>query len=200
VSARLVMLFAAATLSLLSFKAMAVDVSSAVLRVDYPSLLPISRFDRQQDDFAFAGAALADEDNNTTGSFLGHVYETKTVATTPEEAEAALGEILNSGTKLVVILARTEELLRLTDQAAEAGALVFNAANADTSLRDDQCRANLLHIAPSNAMNADAVAQFAMWKRWSDWFLVSGGNAEGQVIADAYRRSAGKTDRQETVK
>lgn len=191
-SARLVTLFVAATLSLLSFKAMAVDVDSAVLRVDYPTLLPISRYDRQQDDFAFAGAALADEDNSTTGSFLGHTYNTKTVATTPEEAEAALGEILSSGIKLVVILARTEELLRLTDQAAEAGALVFNAANADTSLRDDQCRANLLHIAPSNAMNADAVAQFAMWKRWDDWFLVSGGNPEGQVVADAYRRSAEK--------
>ncbi|MEM7043603.1 MAG: ABC transporter substrate-binding protein [Pseudomonadota bacterium] len=171
---------------------MAIDVKSAVLRVDYQTLLSISRYDRQQDDFGFAGAALADEDNSTTGSFLGHTYETTTVATTPEEAEAALGEILSSGIKLVVILARTEELLRLTDQAAETGALVFNASNADTTLRNDQCRANLLHIAPSNAMNADAVAQFAMWKRWDDWFLVSGGNPEGQVIADAYRRAATK--------
>ncbi|MEM9439590.1 MAG: ABC transporter substrate-binding protein [Pseudomonadota bacterium] len=177
---------------LFSSGATAVDVNSAVLRVDYPSLVPISRYDRRPDDLGFAGAALADEDNSTTGSFLGHTYDTKTVATTPEEAEEALGDILSGGAKLVVILARTEELLRLTDQAAESGALVFNATNADTTLRSEQCRANLLHIAPSNAMNADAVAQFAMWKRWSDWFLLSGGNPEGQIIADAYRRSAAK--------
>ncbi|MEL6965497.1 MAG: ABC transporter substrate-binding protein, partial [Pseudomonadota bacterium] len=190
--ARLVTLLIAATIPLFSSGAVAVDVHSAVLRVDYPSLVPISRYDRRPDDLGFAGAALADEDNSTTGSFLGHTYDTKTVATTPEEAESALDEILSTGVKLVVILARTEDLLRLTDQAAQSGALVFNATNADTALRSEQCRANLLHIAPSNAMNADAVAQFAMWKRWSDWFLLSGGNPEGQVIADAYRRSAVK--------
>ncbi len=181
------MLFCMATSS-----AYAVDVKAAVLRIDYPTLLPISRYDLRPDDLGFAGAALADEDNSTTGGFLGHKYETLQVSASPEEADAALGRLLEDGIALLVILARTDDLLRLTDQAQEAGALVFNAANEDTALRDDQCRENLLHVAPSNAMNADAIAQFAVWKRWQDWFLLAGSNPEDQVIAEAYRRAAAK--------
>ncbi|MEM9577887.1 MAG: ABC transporter substrate-binding protein [Pseudomonadota bacterium] len=172
--------------------AQAIDVKAGVLRVDYPSLLPISRYDLRPDDLGFAGAALADQDNGTTGGFLGHTYETVTVAVAPEEADAALDALLQDGIELIVLDARGEDVLRLTDKAAEAGALVFNAGSGDTTLRDDQCRANLLHVAPSHAMLADAVAQFAVWKRWTEWFLISGSNPEDVAIAEAFRKSARK--------
>jgi ABC transporter substrate binding protein (PQQ-dependent alcohol dehydrogenase system) len=48
----------------------------------------------------------------------------------------------------------------------------------------------VLHITPSNAMRADAVAQFASVKRWKRWFLVHGSNDVDRVMADEYRRSA----------
>ncbi|WP_298922142.1 ABC transporter substrate-binding protein [uncultured Roseobacter sp.] len=172
--------------------AFAIDVKAAVLRVDYPVLLPISRYDLRPDDLGFAGAALADEDNGTTGSFLGHTYETVTRAVTPEDAEMALGALLDQGIRLIVVQSNGDDLARLTDQAAAAGALVFNASAPDIALRDDQCRANLLHIAPSNAMNADAVAQFAVWKKWDEWFLISGSNPEDVALAEAFRKSARK--------
>ncbi len=172
--------------------ALAIDVKAAVLRIDYPTLLPISRYDLPPADLGFAGAALADEDNGTTGGFLGHTYETTTVAVSPEEADAAMAQILADGIKLVVILSRTEDLLRLTDQAAAAGALVFNARAADNALRDDACRGNLLHTAPSHGMMADAVAQFAVWKKWTDWFLISGSNPQDIALAEAYRKAARK--------
>lgn len=172
--------------------AWAIDVKAAVLRIDYPTLLPISRYDLPPADLGFAGAALADEDNGTTGGFLGHTYETATVAVPPEEADAAMAQILADGIKLVVIQSRTEDLLRLTDQAAEAGALVFNARAADNTLRDDACRGNLLHTAPSHGMMADAVAQFAVWKKWTDWFLIAGSNPQDVALAEAYRKAARK--------
>ncbi|WP_299403209.1 ABC transporter substrate-binding protein [uncultured Roseobacter sp.] len=172
--------------------AWAIDVKAAVLRIDYPTLLPISRYDLPPADLGFAGAALADEDNGTTGGFLGHTYETATVAVPPEEADAAMAQILADGIKLVVVQSRTEDLLRLTDQAAEAGALVFNARAADNALRDDACRGNLLHTAPSHGMMADAVAQFAVWKKWTDWFLIAGSNPQDIALADAYRKAARK--------
>ena len=172
--------------------AQAVDVRAAVLRIDYQDLLPISRYDLKPADLGFAGAALADEDNNTTGGFLGHVFETELVAAAPEEADAALEAILDRGVRLLVVLANAEDLLRLTDIADEAGALVFNALSPDTGLRDGNCRGNLLHVAPSRAMNADAVAQFAVWKNWRDWFLLAGSNPADVALADAYRRAAEK--------
>lgn len=179
-------------LSMAVSAAQAVDVRAAVLRIDYQDLLPISRYDLKPDDLGFAGAALADEDNNTTGGFLDHAFETELVAVAPEEVDAALEAILDRGVRLLVVLAKAEDLLRLTDIADEAGALVFNALSPDTDLRDGSCRANLLHIAPSRAMSADAVAQFAVWKNWRDWFLLAGSNPADVALADAYRRSAEK--------
>lgn len=172
--------------------AFAIDVKAAVLRVDYPTLLPISRYDLPPEDLGFAGAALADQDNGTTGGFLGHTYTTSTMAAAPDGADQALADILADGTRLVVIQARKDDLLRLTDQAAAAGALVLNARAADDALRDYECRGNLLHIALSHAMKADAVAQFAVWKKWTEWFLIAGSNPQDIALAEAFRRSAAK--------
>ena len=169
----------------LTVPAFALDVKAAVLRIDYQRLLPISRYDLRPDDLGFAGAQLADEDNGTTGTFLGHTYETTTVAVPPEEADAALETLLSDGIKLIVVMAEADDLLRLSDAAAEAGALVLNASAPDVALRDDACRANLLHIAPSTQMLTDAVAQYTIWKDWKDWFLIAGSNPADVELADA---------------
>ncbi len=171
---------------------LALDVAAAVLRIDYPRLLPISRYDLVPEDLGFAGADLADMDNGTTGSFLGHTYATTKVAVPPDQADAALDQLLADGIRLIVVMADSRDLLRLTDRAAEAGALVLNASAPDVALRSQNCRATLLHIAPSNLMLADAVAQFSVWKRWDEWFLISGSNYEDTSLAEAYRRAARK--------
>ncbi len=170
----------------------AAEVRAAVLRVDYPALLPISRYDLRPEDLGFAGAKLADEDNSTTGAFLGHSYETLSVTSTAEEAGAQMKSLLDQGIRLFVVLAREPVLLALSDQAAEAGGLVFNAVTPDTDLRSAECRANLLHIAPSYAMMADAVGQFAVWKKWPRWFLIYGSNPADLALAEAYRHTAQK--------
>ncbi|MCA0997175.1 ABC transporter substrate-binding protein [Alloyangia pacifica] len=185
-------LLAAAALALWAPVAQAVEVKAGVLRVDYPALLPISRYDLRAEDLDFAGAQLADEDNATTGAFMGHSYETVTAAVAPEEALAALEEMLASGIRYIVVDARGEEMLALAGRAAEAGALVVNAAAPEVTLRGADCRANLLHVAPSDAMAADAVAQFAIWKKWPRWVLVSGSNPADRALAEAYRRAARK--------
>jgi ABC transporter substrate binding protein (PQQ-dependent alcohol dehydrogenase system) len=192
VSKRIVPLLAAACLAVIAGGAEAVDVRAGVLRVDYPALLPISRYDLRPDDLAFAGAVLADEDNATTGRFMGHSFETTALAVPPEGATEALAGLLDDGVRYIVVDAMGEELAALSDQAAEAGALVFNARAADVDLRSESCRANLLHIAPSYAIQAEAVAQFAVWKQWKRWLLVSGSNPADRALAEAYRHAARK--------
>lgn len=176
----------------LAGQAGALDIRAAVLRVDYQMRLPISRLEIRPDDLGFAGGRLADADNNTTGSFLGHRYETVFRATPPEGADATLDEILAQGISFVVVLAQEEDLLRLADRAAAAGALVFNAEAPDMALRDDACRGNLLHTATSYQQQADAVIQFAIWKKWSRLVLVSGSNPADVEMAEAYRRAVRK--------
>ncbi|MBY6047224.1 ABC transporter substrate-binding protein [Vannielia litorea] len=169
----------------------AVEMRSAVFRIDYPRLAPISRFDEVPEDLGFAGAVLATEDNMTTGAFLGHSYEIETVSVPPEGADVAFKALLEAGHETIVVLAESEDLLRLADMAGPE-VLILNAAAVGTSLRDADCRANTLHIAPSDAMKADAVAQFAVWKKWPEWLLIHGSNPADLALAEAYRRSAAK--------
>ena len=41
-------------------------------------------------------------------------------------------------------------------------------------------------------MLTDALAQYLVWKRWTDWFLIEGSHPEDKALADAYRRAAKK--------
>ncbi len=190
---RILMVFLAALMwGGMSVDLAALEIKAAVLRIDPPRLAPISRYEKFPEDNGFAGAQLADEDNGTTGTFLGHTYETTTVAVPPEEADAALDAILEDGIKFIILMADDADLARLADRAAQGGAVVFNAQAEGVALRDNECRANVLHVVPSRAMRADAVAQFALWKRWPRWFLIHGSNPEDQALADAYRRAAKK--------
>ncbi|SNR63559.1 ABC transporter substrate-binding protein [Puniceibacterium sediminis] len=171
--------------------ATAQDVNAAVIRIDYPSLLPLSRLDLPAQSRGFAGARLATDDNRTTGQFMGQTYATKEVSVAPDEALAAFQGLMDEGHRLIVIIADSDDLLAMAD-AAPSDALLLNASSADVALRSAQCRANLLHIAPSDAMRTDAVAQFLVWKRWKDWFLIEGSNPADHVLADSYRASARK--------
>ncbi|KJZ18221.1 ABC transporter substrate-binding protein [Loktanella sp. S4079] len=174
-----------------AISAYALEINTAVLRVDYPSLLPISRFDLTPDDIGFAGGVLADEDNQTTGNFMGMTFATRYVATSPEELDETLRGLLGDGIDLLVVMANAQDLLTVADQAGP-DVLVLNATSRDMSVRDDQCRANLLHVAPSEMMLADAVMQFAIWKQWNEVFLIQGSNPTDQALGDAYRRAATK--------
>jgi ABC transporter substrate binding protein (PQQ-dependent alcohol dehydrogenase system) len=171
--------------------AFAVDVNAAVLRVDYDELLPISRLDLKPEDLGFAGGALGTQDNQTTGQFMGHTYTLETVATNPEGAEAALRAIVDQGIRIIVVMADDDLTLRLADAAGE-NALVLNALAPGTALRHEECRGNMLHVAPSRAMMTDALAQYLMWKKWDEWVLIQGTHPEDFALAESYRASATK--------
>jgi ABC transporter substrate binding protein (PQQ-dependent alcohol dehydrogenase system) len=81
-------------------------------------------------------------------------------------------------------------LLKLADAGKSQGVLLFNIAAPDDALRMASCRGDVIHVAPSRAMLADAVGQYLIWKRWPRWFLVYGSHPEDALLADAYRRTA----------
>jgi ABC transporter substrate binding protein (PQQ-dependent alcohol dehydrogenase system) len=67
---------------------------------------------------------------------------------------------------------------------------LFNVAAPDDALRQESCRGNVIHVAPSRAMLADALAQYLVWKKWTRWVLTFGSHPEDGLLADAYRRAA----------
>lgn len=170
---------------------LAETIRAAVLRVDVAGLPPISRLDLAPADLGLAGARLGTEDNATTGSFLGQTFETAEFTGTPETAAATLEKALAGGAGFVVLLADDATTLALADQAGDR-ALVLNAAARGDGLRGKDCRANLVHVAPSHAMLADALAQFLVWKKWDEWFLVRGSHSADADLAAAFRTAATK--------
>lgn len=164
-----------------------VDVAVTYLRLDDRKPPTLSDIDPDPADLGIAGAQLGLADNATTGQFLNHTYGlTEVVAATPADLLAASA----GASGLVVVQAPAATVLAIAD--ALPGALVFNAAAADDSLRGTDCRANLLHTAPSYAMRADALAQFLVTKRWTDVALVTGPAPADLGFADALRGSAEK--------
>ena len=166
-------------------------VRAAVLRVDTPALLPISRMDTPRADLGFAGAKLAISDNDTTGSFMGQDFDAQEVTATPDTMAAEMDKLLADGIPFIVTLAYDAQTLALADQAGDR-ALIFNERARGAALRGTDCRANTLHTAPSHAMLADALAQFLMWKKWDEWFLIAGSHPDDIALAEAYRRAATK--------
>ena len=80
-------------------------------------------------------------------------------------------------------------LLAVADRAAENNILVFNAGATDDALRMEQCRANVIHVAPSRTMLADALAQYLVRKNWTRWFLIVGSHPADEEYAAAIRRA-----------
>ncbi len=144
------------------------------------------------DDFV-AGARMAMVDDNTTGSFLNQSFSIEDAKLSPDEDPLApLKSMLAEGLRYFIVDLPADQTLAVADAARAEGALVFNAGATDERLREEDCRPNLLHTAPSRAMLADALAQYLMWKQWRRWFLVVGSHPEDQLMADAYRKAAKK--------
>jgi ABC transporter substrate binding protein (PQQ-dependent alcohol dehydrogenase system) len=137
------------------------------------------------------GAELAIGDNNTTGQFTGQKYELKKVVV-PVGADIvqAFNQQIGDDIGLVVINLNAEQLLKLADLPSAQNKLLFDAATSDDELRNGQCRHHVVHILPSRAMRADALAQYMLKKRWQKWFLVIGQTAEDQLYAAAVKRAA----------
>lgn len=167
------------------------EIRAAVLRVDVQQVAPVSRLDLPPEDLGIAGARVGTADNATTGQFMGQSFTTAEVIATPETAVAELQKLIEGGTHFIVTLADAATTVQLADAAGE-GALLFNARATEDRLRNEECRANLLHTAASDAQLTDALAQFLMWKKWDEWFLVEGSRPEDTALADAYRRAAAK--------
>jgi ABC transporter substrate binding protein (PQQ-dependent alcohol dehydrogenase system) len=144
------------------------------------------------DDF-IAGARMAMDDNNTTGRFLDQSFSIVDARLTPgEDPIAPLTGMLGEGVRLFIVDLPPAELLAVADAVRASGALVFNAAAPDDRLREEDCRANVIHTAPTRSMLTDGLAQYLIWKQWRRWLLVVGSHPDDKLLGEAYERSAKK--------
>jgi ABC transporter substrate binding protein (PQQ-dependent alcohol dehydrogenase system) len=151
----------------------------------------ISLLDVPSDNDGIAGARLAIGDNNTTGRFLNQRFllEDIRLKTTNGLADVVVA-LAERGISIVIADLPADALLKAADAGREKGLLVFNAGAIDDRLREEDCRANVIHTAPTRSMLADGLSQYLVWKKWRRWLLVVGSHPKDKLFADAFRRAA----------
>ncbi|AWO93069.1 MULTISPECIES: ABC transporter substrate-binding protein [Bradyrhizobium] len=150
----------------------------------------LSLVEQPAENDGVAGARLAIEDNNTTGKFLGQRFalEERRIREGEDLVQAATALAEKNG--FIIADLPADALLKVADALRERGTLLFNAGAIDERLREADCRANVIHTAPTRAMLADALGQYLVWKQWKRWLLVVGSHDEDKLFADALRRTA----------
>jgi ABC transporter substrate binding protein (PQQ-dependent alcohol dehydrogenase system) len=168
------------------------DVKIGYLRrAAHPETISLTQMPPPDD--GLAGAEMAAKDNDTTGRFLNQRFSLVDAHLKPDDdAAAAVTKLADEGVSLVVADLPADALLKAADAGKARGMLLFNAAATDDRLRQEDCRANVIHTAPSRAMLADGLAQYLIWKKWNRWLLVTGSHDDDKLFAAALKRAATK--------
>jgi ABC transporter substrate binding protein (PQQ-dependent alcohol dehydrogenase system) len=150
----------------------------------------LSLVEQPAENNGVAGARLAIEDNNTTGKFLNQHF------TLDETRLKAGDDVVKAATTLaehdgfIILDLAADEVLKVADALRDRGAVLLDAGSIDDRLREQDCRANVVHVAPTRTMLADALGQYLVWKQWKRWLLVVGSHDNDKLYADALRRTA----------
>lgn len=152
----------------------------------------LSLVEQPSDNDGMAGARLAVEDNNTTGKFLNQHFTLEEVRLKDGEDVAKAATDLAARNGFIIVDLPVDALLKAADALRGRGTVLLNAGAIDDRLREADCRANVIHVAPTRSMLADALAQYLVWKQWKRWLLVVGSHDQDKLYADALRRAAAR--------
>lgn len=157
-------------------------------------LPPLNNEDPPPADEGRAGARLGLDDSNASGRFVGVQLALDSAVVAPDgDLKAAVKALLaRARPTFVAVNAPAADLLALADMPEAAGVLFLNVGAPDESLREGDCRSNVLHVAPSRAMLTDALMQFLVFKRWTKVLIVAGPHPGDKLYAAALRRSIRK--------
>jgi ABC transporter substrate binding protein (PQQ-dependent alcohol dehydrogenase system) len=167
-----------------------VDIKIGYLR-QAPSKIRLSLIDVPAANDGLAGAQLAIDDDNATGRFLNQRYIlVETVLGENDDPVAAMNTLADQGVSFIVTSLDADRLLKVADAGQARGEMFINASALDERLREQDCRANVIHVAPTRSMLADALAQYLVWKKWNKWVLLKGSHEKDGLFADALRHAA----------
>lgn len=184
----------AAALAIMPMSVMAdgIEVNVTYLRQQVQPPPVLSNLDSIPETLGIDGAQVGLADNATTGQFMGHSYALNVVDVEIGGDAIAAATAALADSQLLILDAPADVQTAIADLAGAQGALLFNASAPDARLRGTDCRANLLHTLPSDAMRADALMQVLQRKRFDKLAMVYGAHPGDHAWADALRGSAQK--------
>lgn len=157
----------------------------------YAPQLALSVLDVPPRDDGVAGAQTGIQDNNTTGKFLKQNFLLNVVEV-EQNADVSSGyeQMRGEGATFILADMSADQLLKLAELAAKDKITIFNIGSTDDSLREEHCRSNVFHTAPTRSMLADGLAQYLIWKQWPRWVLIYGSHPTDRLFAESLRRAA----------
>jgi len=139
------------------------------------------------------GAALAAEEAALELESMGHKLVVKSfLAPTAADLPRAIAQMKTAKVQHVLLdLPDADIKAALASASAALGpAIFFNIGSGLDDLRGASCAANLLHTYPSEAMRADALAQYLAARNWKEALLLYGPTDTDQLQREALLRAA----------
>jgi ABC transporter substrate binding protein (PQQ-dependent alcohol dehydrogenase system) len=153
----------------------------------------LSLIEQPAENDGVAGARLAIEDNNTTGKFLNQHFTLEEFRLKDnDDAAKVAAAFADRNIDFIIADLPADSLLKAADAVRDRGTVLLNVGAIDDRLREEDCRANVIHVAPTRSMLADGLAQYLVWKQWKRWLMVVGSHDEDRRFAEALRRSAAR--------
>ena len=141
------------------------------------------------------GARLAVRDSRMIASAIALAFDLVEREIAPgtsavQAIEAAQAE--NSAKVFLLDLPEEDVIATARHFRDTPGLILFNVRHGDIRLRGEDCSPALFHVVPSDAMLADALAQYLRQRSWQRVLVLASDAARDRAVADAFEAAAKK--------
>ena len=141
----------------------------------------------------YQGATMALKEVKFHGQALGVSFKIKRVRVKDEMGlSTAIDELSEAGVRFFIVDIPAQPLTKLATHVQGRDLMLLNISAHDDALRQQHCQANVLHLIPSHAMVADALAQYLIIKKWANVLALVGPASEDHLLAASFARAASR--------
>ena len=139
----------------------------------------------------YAGAEVALKESRFAGAATGVEFRLSHHSEADvQAASATIERLAEEGVKYFLLDLPGDAVAEIARRTKGRELLLFNLSALDDALRQGECQAHLLHLAPSHAMLADTLAQYLVARKWPEVLVLQGPNPEDAQLLAAFQRSA----------
>jgi ABC transporter substrate binding protein (PQQ-dependent alcohol dehydrogenase system) len=160
----------------------------------YEPIMAYGRVVLKSRDRPFAGAEVGIDDAQAVSRVLKTEFalERITVNAAAELATTVTQARDARGIQFFIVDAPATAFKPLADAVKGRDVLIFNATAPEDMLRRDLCAAELVHTFPSLAMSMDALTQYLVSRKWSNFLVLEGPQPADAGMVKAFEHSVKK--------
>jgi ABC transporter substrate binding protein (PQQ-dependent alcohol dehydrogenase system) len=177
-----------------------VGAAEKVLGIGYLELENDPRYSEQHADARFQGqpwgrpyegAGIAVKESRFAGAAAGVTFDLKRESMRDAESMfRAVERLAGQGVRFFLLDAPGDVVAEVARRTKGHELLLFNLTSLDDELRQAQCHAHLLHVAPSRAMLMDALAQYLVARKWREALVLKGPRPQDEALHRSFERAA----------